>query len=101
MTDYKRLAYKLEDTVYLGKSLPIVALRQMPRLAEQFAALPDIPQYLHGTQRALSSHIMYFVNEQQDFLDDERELKERFTRADKLDLFGPHYLKLFEASLCG
>ncbi len=97
MTEYKKLSYKLEDAVYLGKSLPLVVLRQtLPKLAEQFSSLPDIQEYTPGTQRAIAKLITDFVDELKHFVDDECELKERFIKADKNNKLGHHLLVLFE-----
>lgn len=101
MTEYKRLSYKLEDAIYLGKSIPIVVLRQtLPTLAKLFDALPDIPDYIPGTQHAISKMITDFIDEQSHFADDECELKERFVKADKFNKLGHHLLSLFENGSC-
>ena len=96
MTEYKKLIYELEDTFALGKSLPLVALRQLPKIAEKFKELPDIPDYLPGTQKALSNGITQFLNECNKIIDDERELKEVFTMRTKLHHYSHYTLRHFE-----
>lgn len=96
MNDYKKLAYQSEDTFALGKTLPVVAMRQLPKLADKFKALPDHPDYLPGTQQAMSERIMEFHRDNMRFMDDERELKESFKKACKLRHHGPFELLLFE-----
>ena len=71
MTEHKRLAYLSEDTFALGKSLPVVAMRQLPKLAEKFRALPDHPDYLPGAQNAMADGIMTFYNRNLKYMDDE------------------------------
>ena len=97
MTDYKRLIYKVEDTFVLGKSLPVVAMRQLPKLAEQYAALPDIPDYLPNTQKGIAAGIMTFYDDNKKYMDDERQLFESFNRACKLHQHSRHTLALFES----
>lgn len=97
MTEYKRLSYQLEDAVYFGKSLPMVVLSQtLPKLSRQFSELPDISEYMPGTQREIAKIIDKFIEEQRHFIDDERELKKRFTEADKKCSLSHHLLALFE-----
>lgn len=97
MTEYKQLIYKVEDTFILGKTLPVVAMRQLPKLAEQFAALPDSPLYINGTQKAIASGIMTFYDTNKRFMDDERELFEAFNVACKMHHHSRYTLRLFEA----
>ena len=97
MTDYKRLIYKVEDTFILGKSLPVVALRQLPKLAQQFETLPNIPEYISGTQRAMAEIIMDFYNENKTLIDDERELLDVFKKVCKLHKYSHYTLRLFES----
>lgn len=96
MTDYKKLIYKVEDTFHLGKSLPVVAMRQLPKLAEQFRALPDIPEYLPNTQKTIADVIIDFYNTNKLFMDDERELLDVFTSACKLNTYSRYTLRMFE-----
>lgn len=96
MTEIKKLAYQSEDTFVLGKSLPVVAMRQLPKLAEKFRALDEHPDYNPGAHRAMASGIMDFYNANVKYMDDERELKERFTRACKLHQNSHYTLALFE-----
>lgn len=96
MTEHKKLIYQLEDTFTLGKQLPVVALRQLSKLAQRFRDLPDVPDYLPGTSVAVATNIETFVRTNNRYIDDERELKESFTVACKNKLFSHHYLKLFE-----
>jgi len=95
MTEHKRLAYLSEDTFRLGITLPVVALRQLPKLAEKFRALPDVPDYWPGAQRAMAAGIMAFYDANKHLMDDERELRESFTRACKLHQHSHHTLALF------
>lgn len=95
MTDYKRLAYQSEDIFRLGVSLPVVAMRQLPKLAEKFHALPDHPEYKPGTQHAMAEGIMDFYREHLHLMDDERELREAFDKACKL-----HHYSHFMLALC-
>ena len=87
MTEYKKLIYKVEDTIALGKSLPVVAMRQLPKLAKEFEGLQDIQEYKPGTQALMSAWIMAFYNNNEKLLDDERELKKIFTQYSKLEFF--------------
>lgn len=96
MTEHKKLAYQSEDTFVLGKSLPIVAMRQLPKIADKFLALDDHPDYWPGAHRAMANGIMEFYEENKRYMDDERELKERFTRACKLHQNSHYTLALFE-----
>lgn len=96
MTDHKKLAYKLEDTFILGKSLPVVAMRQLPKLADQFRTLPDHSSYQPGTSAAIAGLIEDFADENKRYMDDERELKQIFERTCKANRFGHHLLSLFE-----
>ena len=97
MTELKKLSYKLEDTFALGKSLPVVAMRQLPRIADAFAVLPDDQEYIAGTQQALARHVRCFVAEHIGMMDDERELKRVFADACKKASYGPRYLELFKS----
>lgn len=96
MTEYKKLIYKVEDTFILGKTLPVVAMRQLPKLAEQFAALPDVPEYIPRTQEGIASGIMTFYNTNKRFMDDERELLEAFTVVCKNHHHSRYTLRLYE-----
>lgn len=96
MTDYKKLAYQCEDTFILGKSLPVVALRQLPKIADKFLALIDHPDYLPGTQRAMASGIMTFYRTNERYINDERQLREAFYMACKLHHHSHYTLALFE-----
>ena len=96
MNEYKRLIYKVEDTFILGKSLPIVAMRQLPKLAEQFKALPDIPEYLPNTQVGIATGIMTFYDTNRRYMNDERELLEAFSVACKMNHHSRYTLRLFE-----
>lgn len=96
MTEYKKLIYKTEDTFILGKSLPVVAMRQLPKLAQQFRSLPDSPCYMPGTQVAIASGIMTFYNTNMRFMDDERELLEAFNVAVRLHHHSHYTLRLYE-----
>lgn len=95
MNEHKKLAYLSEDTFKLGISLPVVAMRQLPKIAEQFNALPDHPDYLPGAQRAMAYGIMKFYNDNKRFMDDERELREAFTEACKLHKNSHYTLAMF------
>ena len=97
MTDYKKLSYKLEDTFELGKSLPVVAIRQLPKIAGQFRSLPDHPDYLTKTSEAMARLIDDFVSENKRYIDDERELRQVFVKACKKNRYGHYLLRLFEA----
>lgn len=96
MTEYKKLAYQCEDTFILGKSLPIVALRQLPKIADKFLALPDVPDYLPGTQRAIASGIMDFYDTNKPYADDERQLRESFIDSCKQHRHSHYTLNLFK-----
>ena len=97
MTELKKLSYKLEDIFTLGKSLPVVSMRQLPKLAEQFVQLKDTPGYIRNTHKAIATHIMTFYEKNKDNMDDEQLLSERFTQACKLNRYGHHLLRLYEA----
>ncbi len=99
MTEIKKLAYESEDTFILGKSLPVVAMRQLPKLADKFLALPDHPDYLPGAQRAMASSILSFYEENKHLMDDERELRRRFEKECKLHRHSSCELALFENAL--
>lgn len=96
MTELKKLSYKLEDTFILGKSLPVVAMRQLVKLARQFSELPDEPGYEIGTQKAISRHIVIFLDRNEKYIDDERELLKIFNDAVKRHLYGPCLLTFFQ-----
>lgn len=98
MTEYKKLSYELEDTILLGKKLPIVAMNQLPKIAQKFMILPDIEDYLPGTQKAMHDSIMEFVEKNKKYLDDERELKEIFKQKAKLHQLSHYTLRLFDLS---
>ena len=96
MNEYKKLAYKLEDTFALGKSLPIVAMRQLTKIAEEFTNLQEDDCYKPKTHIMMASHINDFVSKHKHLMDDERELKKVFTSACKHERYGPKFLELFE-----
>lgn len=96
MTELKRLSYKLEDTFVLGRSLPVVAIRQIKRLSDQIRALEDHPDYLPRTPSIIAEIIDDFVESNKHLLDDERELKEVFERVCKMHKFGPSMLLFFK-----
>lgn len=96
MTEYKKLSYKSEDTFKLGLTLPVVAMRQLPKLAKEFDELPDNPDYMRDTQHAFADGIMRFYNENLRYMDDERQLRENFQRVVKLAHYSHKYLALFE-----
>ena len=96
MNEHKKLAYQLEDTFALGISLPVVAMRQLPKIAEKFAALPDCNDYPNGVQRVMHEHIMSFVEKNKRYMDDERELREIFVKAQKSNMYSHHYFKIYE-----
>ena len=95
MTEIKKLSYQSEDTFILGKSLPVVAMRQLKKLADKFIMLPDEPGFLPGSQCAMASLIMSFIEDNEHLMDDERELKKRFERACKLNKCSSYTLELF------
>ena len=97
MTELKKLSYKLEDTFVLGKSLPVVAMRQLPKLADAFAALPNEDGYVKGAPLAMANHIRCFLRRNNQFMDDERELLKIFDDACRRALYGPQYLALYTA----
>ncbi|MBQ9560581.1 MAG: hypothetical protein IJV08_11490 [Bacteroidaceae bacterium] len=94
MTELKKLSYKLEDTFALGRSLPVVAMRQLPKLADAFEALPQEPGYVEGVPLAMASHIRGFVSRNSRLIDDERQLTAIFTDACRRAVYGPRYLAL-------
>lgn len=96
MNEYKKLAYQLEDTFALGISLPVVAIRQLPKIAERFAALPNDPDYLDGVQYVMHKNIMSFVEKNKRYMDDERELRTVFEKAHKSKMYSHHYFKIYE-----
>ena len=95
MNEYKKIAYESEDTFALGKTLPVVAMRQLPKIADKFYALPDHPDYVPGLQRAMGNGVMRFYNNNLKYMDDERELKEQFKKACKLHHHSHYELRLF------
>lgn len=96
MTEHKKLAYKLEDIFSLGKSLPVVALRQLPRIADEFDALQESDGYLPQTHNVIANSIRRFVSNNSRYMDDERELKRIFKEECRLSSFGTRQLALFE-----
>lgn len=96
MTEIKKLAYQSEDTFILGKSLPVVAMRQLKKLADKFLALPDEQGYLPGAQRAMASSIMEFYDNNEHLMSDERKLRQCFEQACKLHKNSSFTLALFE-----
>ena len=92
--EYKRLAYKLEDIMLLGKKLPAVALREMEKIAEKFSELPDIPDYLPNTQMAIAIMLLEFASKNKEELEFEREVKNNFK--EKCGIYGLKYLSFFE-----
>lgn len=96
MTELKKLAYLSEDTFILGKSLPVVAMRQLKKLADKFLALPDEQGYLQGTQRAMASGILSFYEKNEHLMGDERELRKSFEVACKLHQHSSYTLSLYE-----
>lgn len=99
MTPQKKLIYQMEDTFTLGKSLPIVAMRQMPKLAEKFRATPDLPEHPTGSMNAMADNIDRFYRENKQLLDDndERELFGIFNNACKSKQFSNSYFRMVEA----
>lgn len=95
MTEHKKIIYQLEDTFALGKSLPVVAMRQLPKIAERLNALEDHPDYMPDTAKVIAKSVVEFYNKNMEIIDDERELKEVFTKACKSKFYSHHYLNLF------
>ena len=96
MTEYNKLFYKIEDTFVLGRALPVVAMRQITKLAEQIRSLPDSPQYIQNTQNVISEDLMKFYEDNKHLMDDERALKKVFDYQCKKGMFKSSLLALFE-----
>lgn len=96
MTEIKKLSYKLEDIFALGKSLPVVAIRQLPKIIEQFRQLPDEQGYIPATQNAMACHVEKFQETMLPYIDDEKFLRKSFEVAYKNHRYGPDYLALYE-----
>ena len=91
MKEYRKLTSEMEDCVALGKSLPVVALRQMKKIAAKFGKMPDTPDLLPGTQHAFEKMLNKFVDECMEDADDERYLKQIFAKK----TYGPDWLPFF------
>ena len=80
----------------LGKELPVVAMKQLPKIAEKFRSLPDNIDYLPGTAQVMADHIDTFIKDNSRYIDDERELKDIFKEAVSKGKYSKHFLKFFE-----
>jgi 23S rRNA C2498 (ribose-2'-O)-methylase RlmM len=84
LTPFKKVIYQAEDTVLLGKSLPLVAHRQLLKIVEKLRAMPhDERLHYEDAEEKAAQEIEKFCKSLSFHLDDEREMKKILTRYSK------------------